>query len=114
MSGLKETITKAIGNSEFLSKAADFLSDTQKRFKATQALNDAKIKLTNLYLELGKTAYKKKPLSPSRTSAVIRAEIDAAIIEIDTLEQILDELNAPSPEDSEIDGDVPDNQNTTK
>lgn len=97
MAGFKETISKAIGNSEIFNKTADFISDKQKRFKADKALEDANLKLTALYLELGKTSYKRKPLTAGRTSAVIRAEIDAQIIVVAECQALVDELNATDP-----------------
>lgn len=98
MAGFKETISKAIGNSEIFNKTADFISDKQKKFKADKALEDANLKLTALYLELGKTSYKRKPLTAGRTSTVIRAEIDAQIIVVAECQALVDELNAPKPE----------------
>ena len=98
MAGFKETISKAIGNSEIFNKTADFISDKQKKFKADKALEDANLKLTALYLELGKTSYKRKPLTAGRTSTVIRAEIDAQLIEVANCQALVDELNAPKPE----------------
>ena len=102
MAGLKETISKAIGESEIFNKTADFLSDKQKRFKAAQALEAANLELTALYLELGKTCYKKKPLVTGRTSTVIRQEIDAAIIKVEECQKALDALTViPTSEDTE-------------
>ncbi len=98
MAGFKETISKAIGNSEIFNKTADFISDKQKKFKADKALEDANLKLTSLYLELGKTSYKRKPLTAGRTSTVIRAEIDAQLIVVAECQALVDELNAPKPE----------------
>ena len=98
MAGFKETISKAIGNSEIFNKTADFLSDKQKKFKAEKALEDAQMKLTALYLELGKTAHKRRPLTAGRTSTVIRAEIDAQLIVVAECKALVDELNAPKPE----------------
>lgn len=98
MASFKETITKAIGNSEIFNKTADFLSDKQKRFKAQQALDDANAKLTALYLELGKTVYKKRPLSPGRTSTVIREEIAFTLAEVEKLQMDVDDLNNPKTE----------------
>ncbi len=98
MAGFKETISKAIGNSEIFNKTADFLSDKQKKFKAEKALDDANLKLTALYLELGKTAHKRRPLTAGRTSTVIRAEIDAQLIVVAECQALVDELNAPKPE----------------
>ncbi|MBR6641590.1 MAG: hypothetical protein IKL08_05310 [Clostridia bacterium] len=98
MGGFKETISKAIGNSEIFNKTADFISDKQKKFKADKALEDANLKLTALYLELGKTSYKRRPLTAGRTSTVIRAEIDAQLIVVANCQALVDELNAPKPE----------------
>ena len=110
MAGFKETISKAIGNSEIFNKTADFISDKQKKFKADKALEDANLKLTALYLELGKTSYKRKPLTAGRTSTVIRAEIDAQIIVVAECQALVDELNAPKPDpkpDPEPEGEEP-------
>ena len=106
MAGFKETISKAIGNSEIFNKTADFISDKQKKFKADKALEDANLKLTALYLELGKTSYKRKPLTAGRTSTVIRAEIDAQLIVVAECQALVDELNAPKPE-PEPEGEEP-------
>lgn len=109
MAGLKDSITRAIGNSEIFNKTADFLSDKQKKFKADKALEDANLKLTSLYLELGKTSYKRKPLTAGRTSTVIRAEIDAQLIIVAECQAVIDELNA-SKHEPEVPEETPETE----
>lgn len=100
MGKFTDSISKAIGNSEIFNRTADFLSDKQKKFKAEQALEAAKAKLDSLYIELGKTTYKKRPLTEGRTQTVIREEITATIAEVNQLQKNVDDLNVPPAEEN--------------
>ncbi len=93
-----DKIGMAIANSTVVNKAVDYLGDKQKYYKCKKELEDAKAKVEGLFLELGKTVYKKRPLTPGRTSTVIREEIAAGLVNVTRLEEEFSTMQPPAEE----------------
>lgn len=94
MANFKSAVTSAIFSAPSVKKFVKGLSKVQQKAEAAAELEAANERLNNLYLELGMTSYRRKPVTPGRTSTVIRAEIDQAVQIVSSLKAKLDELNA--------------------
>ena len=81
--GFKESISKSIG------KANDFVTDKQRKFRLQQSLDKESVRLSALFIELGKVHYYGSPIVSGRTSQVIKDDITTCINAIETLKQEL-------------------------
>ena len=81
--GFKESISKGIG------KANDFVTDKQRKFRLQQSLDKESVRLSALFIELGKVHYYDSPIVSGRTSQIIKDDITACINTIETLKQEL-------------------------
>ena len=86
--GLRDSISKGIG------KASNFVNDQQRRYRLKESLDAEEVKLTTLFIELGKLNYYGPAMVTARTVEDVKSDITTCINTIEALKQ---ELTAPTP-----------------
>ena len=86
--GLRDSISKGIG------KASNFVNDQQRRYRLKESLDAEEVKLTTLFIELGKLSYYGPAMVTARTVEDVKSDITTCINTIEALKQ---ELTSPTP-----------------
>lgn len=85
--GLRDTISKGIG------KASNFVNEQQRRARLKESLDSEEVKLTTLFIELGKISYYGAANGAARTVEDVKYDIASTINTIEALKQ---ELTSPT------------------